>query len=83
MSKALRKQVPRSSHGEWSPAPDRPDPLDLLQAQDESRPEYLLPIKRGRMLESPFYFLRGSAVVMAADLATTPATGIEGHEGLG
>jgi uncharacterized protein (DUF2252 family) len=77
MSKALRIQAPRSSHGEWSPAPDRPDPLDLLQAQDEGRLQHLLPIKYGRMLESPFAFLRGSAVVMAADLAPTPRTGLE------
>ena len=77
MSKALRKQAPRGSHGEWSPAPDRPDPLGLLQAQDQGRLEHLLPIKYGRMLESPFAFLRGSAVVMAADLATTPTTGLD------
>jgi uncharacterized protein (DUF2252 family) len=75
--KALRKQSPRSSHGDWSPAPDRPDPLSLLQAQDESRLQHLVPIKYGRMLESPFAFLRGSAVVMAADLAATPVTGLE------
>ena len=64
--KSLRKQVPRSSHGDWSPAPDRPDPIDLLQAQDSNRLQYLLPIKYGRMMASPFAFLRGSAVVMAA-----------------
>jgi uncharacterized protein (DUF2252 family) len=75
--KNLRKQVPRSSHGDWIPAPDRPDPIGLLQAQDEGRLEHLLPIKYGRMLESPFAFLRGSAVVMAADLASTPSTGID------
>jgi uncharacterized protein (DUF2252 family) len=75
--KALRKQVPRSSHGDWAPAPDRPNPLSLLQAQDEGRLEHLLPIKYGRMVESPFAFLRGSAAVMAADLAATPVTGIE------
>ncbi len=77
MGRSLRKQAPRSSHGDWAPAPDRPDPIALLQAQDEGRLEHLLPIKYGRMLESPFAFLRGSAVVMAADLATTPTTGIE------
>jgi uncharacterized protein (DUF2252 family) len=69
--------VPRSSHGNWAPAANRPDPIDLLQAQDEGRIEHLLPIKYGRMLESPFAFLRGSAVVMAADLASTPVTGLE------
>jgi uncharacterized protein (DUF2252 family) len=74
---ALRRQVPRRSHGHWAPAPDRPDPIGLLQAQDEGRLEDLLPIKYGRMRESSFAFLRGSAVVMAADLATTPRTGIE------
>ncbi len=75
--KALREKAPRSSHGSWAPAVDRPDPIGLLQAQDEGRIEHLLPIKYGRMLESPFAFLRGSAVVMAADLAATPVTGLK------
>jgi uncharacterized protein (DUF2252 family) len=75
--KALRTQAPRSSHGKWSPAADRPDPISLLQAQDKSRIQKLVPIKYGRMLESPFAFLRGSAAVMAADLASSPATGNE------
>ena len=77
MGKALRQEVSFSSHGQWTPAADRPDPLSLLQAQDQGRLERLLPIKYGRMLVSPFTFYRGSAVVMAADLADTPATGIE------
>jgi uncharacterized protein (DUF2252 family) len=76
MGKALRLQVPRSSHGDWAPASDRPDPISLLQAQDKSRIQHLIPIKYGRMLASPFAFLRGSAVVMAADLAMTPSTGL-------
>ena len=76
MGKGLRKQVPRSSHGQWTPAADRPDPIDLLQAQDKGRLQYLLPIKYGRMMDSPFAFLRGSAVVMAADLQPTPVTGL-------
>jgi len=75
--RALRRQVPRSSHGNWTPAVDRPDPLSLLQAQDKGRIQRLLPIKYGRMLESPFAFLRGSAVVMAADLVGTPSTGLQ------
>ncbi len=77
MNKALRERVPRGGHGEWAPAVDRPDPISLLQAQDEGRLQQLLPIKYGRMLESPFAFLRGSAVVMAADLAPSPVTGLE------
>ena len=72
--KALRKQVPRNSHGDWTPAADRPDPLSLLQAQDEGRIQKLLPIKYGRMMASPFAFLRGSAVVMASDLAAWART---------
>jgi uncharacterized protein (DUF2252 family) len=75
--KALRRQVPRSSHGDWVPAADRGDPIALLQAQDEGRLQNLLPIKYGRMLESPFAFSRGSAAVMAADLAPTSTTGLE------
>ncbi|MEA3337244.1 MAG: DUF2252 domain-containing protein [Chloroflexota bacterium] len=75
--KTLRQAAPRHSHGDWQPAPDRPDPISLLQAQDEGRLQHLLPIKYGRMLESPFAFLRGSAVVMACDLADTPVTGLD------
>jgi uncharacterized protein (DUF2252 family) len=77
MGKALRRQVPLAGHSQWTPAADRPDPLALLQAQDKGRVKQLLPIKYGRMLESPFTFYRGSAVLMAADLAGTPATGLE------
>ena len=76
MGKSLRQEAPRSSHGDWQPAADRSNPLDLLQAQDEGRLQHLLPIKYGRMLASPFAFLRGSAVVMAADLAYTPNSGL-------
>jgi uncharacterized protein (DUF2252 family) len=75
--KALRKQVPRRSHGEWAPASNRPDPIDLLQQQDAGRLDYLLPIKYGRMMASPFAFLRGSAVVMASDLSTVPRTDLD------
>ena len=75
--KALREQAPWSSHGEWAPAADRPDPISLLQAQDATRVQNLVPIKYGRMVESAFAFLRGSAVVMSADLAGTPTTGLD------
>ena len=75
--KSLREKAPRTSHGDWQPAADRANPLDLLQAQDEGRLQRLLPIKYGRMMTSPFAFLRGSAVVMAADLAHTPTSGLQ------
>jgi uncharacterized protein (DUF2252 family) len=75
--KALREQTPWNDHHKWAPAADRPDPISLLQAQDASRLQHLVPIKYGRMVESAFAFLRGSAVVMAADLAGTPASGLQ------
>jgi uncharacterized protein (DUF2252 family) len=75
--RALRKSVPRSSHGEWSPATDRPDPVDLITSQNDSRVQFLVPIRHWRMSQSPFAFYRGGAKVMAHDLATTPSTGID------
>jgi len=75
--RALRGQVPRSSHGTWTPALSRPDPVNLLQEQDKNRLSHFLPIKYGCMLKSPFAFMRGAAAVMAADLATTPVTGLQ------
>ncbi len=75
--KKLREQVPPNSHGAWEPDPDRPNPISLLQEQDASRLQHLVPIKYGRMVASPFAFLRGSAAVMAADLSNTPSSGLE------
>ena len=75
--RAGRVQVPRSSHATWIPPADRPDPISLLEESNRSRVAALVPIRYGRMLTSPFAFLRGSAVVMAADLATTPVTGFQ------
>ena len=73
--KACRDRVPRSSHGTWRKAPDRADPIAILRAQDADRIPELVPIRYGRMLQSPFAFYRGAAAVMAADLARTPSTG--------
>src|SRR5579864_7168365 len=73
----LRTRVPRSSHAEWTPAADRPDPLSLLEEQNRSRLLHLVPLRYTRMAASPFTFLRGSAIVMAQDLAATPVTGIQ------
>jgi uncharacterized protein (DUF2252 family) len=71
-----RRQAPRRSHGRWAPAPDRPDPVALLEEQAASRVAQLVPVRYGRMLISPFAFYRGAALIMAADLAATPVTGI-------
>ena len=73
---AARQEAPRSSHGRWEPAPDRPDPVTLLEQQALSRVPDLVPIRHGRMLASPFTFYRGAALIMAADLAATPVTGV-------
>jgi uncharacterized protein (DUF2252 family) len=74
--RALRDKVPRSAHADWKPAADRPDPIDLLEESNRNRVPGLVPIRYGRMLPSPFTFLRGAAAVMAHDLAATPATGV-------
>src|SRR4051812_37505844 len=74
--KAPRADAPRTSHGEWAPAPGRADPIEILDAQAASRVPELVPIRYGRMVVSPFTFYRGGAAIMAADLAGTPDSGI-------
>ena len=74
--RTIRKRVPRTSHGDWKPATDRPDPIALLERQNEQRLPELVPIRMGRMAATPFAFLRGSATVMAHDLAASPVSGI-------
>jgi uncharacterized protein (DUF2252 family) len=74
--KALREEVPRSSHAKWAASSGRPDPIKLLQHSNRGRLPELLPIRYGRMRQSPFAFFRGAAAVMAWDLSKTPATGI-------
>ena len=74
--KKLRERFPRSSHAKFVAPRNRPDPIEILKASDRGRIPALLPIRYQRMRQSPFAFLRGSAAVMAADLAHTPATGL-------
>jgi uncharacterized protein (DUF2252 family) len=74
--KRLRDTVPRSSLGVWKRAKERADPLELLRASDAGRMPELVPIRYGRMLQTPFTYFRGSAEVQAADLAAGPSTGI-------
>ena len=76
LGKAAREQAPRSAHGEWAPASDRPDPVALLEEQGATRVPELVPIRYGRMLVSPFTFYRGAAYLMASDLAAAPRTGL-------
>ena len=75
--KSLRERVPHASHGEWSPSHKRPDPVRLIEEQNDGRLEWLVPVRRWRMGASAFAFFRGSARVMAADLAGTPVSGLE------
>jgi len=74
--KALRDKVPRESHGEWTTRAGRSDPIKILIDSAKGRLPELVPIRNGRMLTSPFAFLRGSAAVMAADLSRTPVSGL-------
>ena len=74
--KAARAEVPRSIHGVFEPAPRRPDPVELLERQAQTRVPELVPIRYGRMLVSPFTFYRGAAMIMAHDLAATPRSGL-------
>jgi uncharacterized protein (DUF2252 family) len=75
--KAARAHAAPSSHAGWEPAPDRPDPVSLLEEQDASREPDLVPVRHGRMMVSPFTFYRGAAKIMAADLKDTPRAGLE------
>jgi uncharacterized protein (DUF2252 family) len=74
--KSLRETVSRDSHAGWKAPKDRRDPIDLLVESNEGRMAELIPIRFGRMMQSPFTFYRGSAAVMAADLATTAQSGL-------
>src|SRR5262249_6817975 len=74
--KMLRDRVSRSTHGAWKPVERERDPIAILHKAEAGRVKPLLPIRYGRMRTSPFAFFRGSAAVMAFDLASTPTTGI-------
>ncbi|MGC1749017.1 MAG: DUF2252 family protein, partial [Pseudolabrys sp.] len=74
--KALRERVPRKSHANYYAGPNRPDPIEILERQNATRVQKLVPVRYNRMLASPFAFLRGSAAVMASDLSPLPVSGI-------
>ena len=74
--KTLRDRVPREDQGGWKPRKDRRDPIELLVESNKGRLPQLVPIRFGRMMQSPFTFFRGSAILMAADLARTPTSGL-------
>jgi len=74
--KRLREKVPRASHAAWHPRRKGRDVVAMLEASNRSRVASLIPVRYGRMLHSPFAFLRGAAVIMASDLARTPVSGL-------
>jgi uncharacterized protein (DUF2252 family) len=74
--KALRAGAPLDAHAAFSRTPKSPDPVTLLEEQVADRLPELVPIRYGRMLQSPFAFYRGAARVMAADLAGAPSSGL-------
>ncbi|WP_329403954.1 DUF2252 domain-containing protein [Streptomyces virginiae] len=76
LGKEARRRSPRSGHAVYEPSPNRRDPLEILEAQSETRVQELVPIRYGRMTESPFRFYRGAAAIMASDLAGSTDSGI-------
>ena len=76
LGKAARGEIPGASHGEWTPPPDRRDPIEILESQATTRVPELVPVRYGRMLVSPFTFYRGAAAIMAADLGSGPRTSL-------
>ncbi|MDB6016157.1 MAG: hypothetical protein JWR19_646 [Pedosphaera sp.] len=74
--KRLRDKCPRQAHAEWKASNNRPDPVLLMEESSKGRIPQLIPIRYGRMMQSPFTFYRGAALNMAADLAKTPVTGV-------
>ena len=74
--KALREHCPREDHATWKAPAKRRNAVDMVLASEKGRMPDLLPLRHGRMVRSPFTFYRGSALTMAADLASTPSSGI-------
>ncbi|HEY6781766.1 MAG TPA: DUF2252 family protein [Candidatus Dormibacteraeota bacterium] len=73
--KEARRRAPRASHARWDTYPGRPDPVTVLEEQAKTRVPELVPIRYGRMVASPFAFFRGTALLMASDLAHTHDSG--------
>src|SRR4051794_22248237 len=76
LGRAAREHTPRSAHAEWEPRKKRPDPVDLVRAEDMGRLSLLVPIRHDRMSVSQLAFYRGTAAIMALDLSHTPVSGL-------
>lgn len=79
LGKGLRERVSRGAHADFEPAVDRPGVVESVERASAGRLDHLVPLRIGRMAASPFAFLRGSAGLMAADLAAQPVTGLTGQ----
>ncbi|TCI06620.1 DUF2252 domain-containing protein [Dyella soli] len=77
MAKVIREKCSRKDQANWKSGKGRTDPIDILVETSKGRIESLVPIRYGRMMQSPFAFYRGAAAIMAGDLHTTPRTGID------
>jgi hypothetical protein len=75
--RSLRDRAPLENHADWSPGPTRKDPVALIEQQNDDRIPWLIPVRRARMSLSPFAFFRGSARIMAYDLADSPISGVD------
>jgi uncharacterized protein (DUF2252 family) len=74
--KTLRDKCPRRSQAKWRAPRNRRDPVELLIQSSKDRIPNLVPIRYGRMMQSPFAFYRGAAAIMASDLGHTPTSGV-------
>ncbi|MER8008783.1 DUF2252 domain-containing protein [Streptomyces sp. NPDC094149] len=77
IGRRARARASRSCHGWYDGGPDRFDPVEVIERQSATRVPELVPVRYGRMLESPFRFYRGAAAIMAADLGPTPNSGLQ------
>src|SRR5258708_10630029 len=75
--RALRERVRRGALGRWRPKKDRPEPIDVIEEAHAGRLDQLIPVRIGRMVTSPYAFLRGAASLMAEDFSSLPRTGLE------
>lgn len=78
--KKLREKCSRESHAIWKASRARRNPIDLIHESNQGRIAQLIPIRHGRMLQSPFAYYRGTALNLAADLAATPVSGLHVQE---
>ena len=74
--RALRERIKRGDLGLWKPQKERPDPIDLIEEAHVGRLDQLIPVRIGRMVASPYAFLRGAASLMASDFSGLPRTGL-------